>query len=363
MNRKYDAKLKKCTEQLISNDCRTISSFLYNSKEFGIFFLLILPYVALFCREAQEHYKVNVLDKELNDQMHDLRNTIKLLSGKYNKTENKFLEVDDLQDQYFKEQLVYDFTKELNIHYNLGVYFDDNCKVIGDTQLLDIYITSVYKDGELQKENLNKLGMSLAKSLRLISMLSHQINQKYSMSFESLKFGYHDLNTNIDDSFFYFRVNKGLNLFVLHMLSMFGMSKYVLQRFMQPNNTWRLRCEYITAHNIWSGLKVMNEHFKQNRIDGFDVSIINEFVQKGRAYFPSRFRNAMYHYDLFRDSEYSILEDFYRPDILLFGLVESSFSGKNAIDYFSELRSYMDEIEIYLNTWLNYDIKDIKWDL
>ena len=358
----YESKLKKSTELLITNDSKTISSLMLASNQSSIIGMVLLPYLALFFKEAQEHFCTSVVDKELDDQLHDLRNSIKLLSGKYNKTETKLLDMDFQQDQYFKDLLTFDFTKELNIHYNLGVYFDDSGNVVGDTQLLSLYFNSAFKEGMIQKDTAFDLGVSFGKSLGIIRMKTHQ-KKTSSKELESIKLGYIDFNTNVMDSEFVFNVNKGLNLFMLHMLSMLGMCKYILQRLLLTNNTWRLRCEYITAHNIWSGLRIINEHFKQNSCEGLDASTVNELVEKGRQFFPSAFRNAMFHYDFYNGEEYSIKEENYRPDILLFGLVETVFDGMTAQDYFVELRNYMDEVESYLKEWFNFDKSIINWDL
>lgn len=333
------------------------------SKQSSIIGMVLLPYLALFFKEAQEQFSTCVIDKDLDEQLHDLRNSIKLLSGKYNKTETIFLEMDSQQDQFFKDLLTFDFTKELNIHYNLGVYFDDKDNVVGDTQLLNLYLNSAFKDGKIQNDTAYNLGFSFGRSLSLIRMKTHQKETASIKELESIKLGYIDFNTNVMDSVFVYNVNKGLNLFILHMLSMMGMSKYILQRMLATNNTWRLRCEYITAHNIWSGLRIISEHFKQNGYEEIDVRIFNDLVEKGRGFFPSTFRNAMFHYELIKGEDYCIKEEYFRPDILLFGLVETVFDGKTAQDYFAELRDYMDEVESCLKEWFNFDYSTINWDL
>ena len=44
--------------------------------------------------------------------------------------------VDDTQNRDFKEQLKFEFLKKINIHLNLGTYWTDDKKVIGNTQQL-----------------------------------------------------------------------------------------------------------------------------------------------------------------------------------------------------------------------------------
>lgn len=43
----------------------------------------------------------------------------------------------------FRDLLRFDFTKPMNVHYNLGIYFDENGNIIGDTQLINYYLNSV----------------------------------------------------------------------------------------------------------------------------------------------------------------------------------------------------------------------------
>ena len=45
LNNKYLKKLKKCSEQMIFNDGRTVSSLILNMEKNAIIFLLLLPYV------------------------------------------------------------------------------------------------------------------------------------------------------------------------------------------------------------------------------------------------------------------------------------------------------------------------------
>lgn len=117
MSNKYLGKLKKTAEQMVIQDGQMISSFLLNTPYREIVSLLLLPYAGLYCKEAEEFYGRKVVAPEIDSQIADLRNSIKIFCGKYSAYENKFLESDDEQDEYFRKLLRFDFTKSMNIHY------------------------------------------------------------------------------------------------------------------------------------------------------------------------------------------------------------------------------------------------------
>ena len=376
MDNKYIKKLKKCSEQMICNDGRIISSLVLNAPYKEIVSMLLLPYVALYCRESQEYYKLRVLDEKTDKQIIDLRNSIKLICGKYNKIENTVIESDLQQDYVFKNKLIFDSAKLLNSYYNLGVYFDENGHIIGNTQLINIYLNVADVDSEEKNTKLIKLGENIGKSMNRINMMTGKKHKISVSQFEKISIGYIDYNTNVGENLFKNKECKGINLIILHMLGMLGTNKYLLQRICSDNNIWVLRNEYIVAHNIWSGLRVIKGHFQEDKSIDIDIKTIEELVEDGRNFFPSLFRNTMMHYDLIykdkpciREDNYYLYEDeffskkYYYPDKLLYGLVETCFEGKNATDYFGELRKYMIRIEEYLKSWFSVDIQQINWDL
>ena len=116
MNKKYNGKLRKTAVQMIVRDGQTISTFLLNVPYKGVVSLLLFPYIGLYCKEAEEFFGIKVIDSMVEKQITDLRNSIKICD-KYNKSEGKFLLIDDEQDDYYRNLLRYDFTKNWNIHY------------------------------------------------------------------------------------------------------------------------------------------------------------------------------------------------------------------------------------------------------
>lgn len=358
----YSLKLKKYSEQLISHDCATVSALFSAATNNSVLLLLLLPYVALFCREVQEFYEIKMLDIESETRILDLRNTIKQVCSRYNKTENSFIESDAQQDQEFREMLRFDFTKTWNIHYNLGVYYDVTGNIIGNTQFIAFCLDKANIDGDIQTMNAYKIGKSLGEAITHIRMLSGSKKTPNNIEFDSFITGHIDYNTNVKNGLFKYTENKGINLFLLHILSALGTSKYAIRRMLSDWNTWELRIEYIIAHNTWTGLKIIKDHYQTRSLAIPNFRELVEIVDKGRMFFPSSFRNAMFHYSLFYNEYPCIDESLFRPDILLFGLVETCFDGKTAFEYFEELRCFMNEVEDYLKCWFSIDKKLIEWD-
>ncbi len=73
-------------------------------------------------------------------QITDLRNAIKVFGDKYTKAEKAFLPSDNEQDEYFKGLLAFEPLKTMNTHYNLSIYFDEQGRVLGNTQLVNFYL-------------------------------------------------------------------------------------------------------------------------------------------------------------------------------------------------------------------------------
>ena len=364
MSNKYFRKLKKTAEQMVIRDGQTIASILVNTPCNAILSMLLLPYAGLYCKEAEEFYGKKVVSPEIDSQIVDLRNSIKVFCGKYNTLEKEFLLSDEEQDEHFKSLLRFDFTKQMNIHYNLGIYFDNYGHVIGDTQLIGFHLRPVSIGDPDANMNALKLGNSIGISVSRLLMLANKTPGNLRLNYNTdFRVGYIDCNSNSANAPFVYIENKGLNLLMLHLLGILGTCKYVLRLLLNDNNQWLYRCEYVIYHNVWTGLRVIKGHFEQDKSSKIDFGYLAELVERGRGLFPSSYRNCMMHYNLIHDDKPCILEDYYKPDIPLYGLVESCFDGKSTNDYYDALRSYIDDVEEYLNTWFSFDKASINWDL
>jgi hypothetical protein len=144
---------------------------------------------------------------------------------------------------------------------------------------------------------------------------------------------------------------------------MLGFDKYILQNILTYNNTWRLRCEYITAHNTWLGLCRIKNHFEMIGQNELDLLKLSNLVETGKKLFPSKYRNCMMHYSFMNDNEPIISEDRFEENIVFCGLVESCFEGKNYNNYYNDLRNYIYSVECYLEDCFEIEYDRIKWDL
>ena len=113
------------TVLLIQNDCESIKQLVLNYHD-SIFCMRIIPYMALFCRSFQEYADIELISPEVDEEIYDLRNSIKIYSERYGKNIKRFIAVDEGQDEEYKSQLKFDFLKKMNVHYNLGMYFTED---------------------------------------------------------------------------------------------------------------------------------------------------------------------------------------------------------------------------------------------
>ncbi len=366
MNISYKDLLKKCSKQLIEEDGKTLNNIVLSVCNDGMILLALLPYFALYCRSVQEFFGETIIESDVDKQINDLRNGLKIFSGKFSKGSEAALNSDKHQNKIFKDMLRFEFMKSLNVHYNLGVYIDAKGHIIGDTQILDYFLNCPSTCIDDQKIQAYTIGNILGYKMRYIlnDLCGVKIISTEVKIHNSLKYGYMDMNTNIKCDFFAKQVAKELNLIILHILSSIGFVEHVLIPMLPNGNLWALRIEYIAAHYAWSGLKKVKQHYDNN---GQETSILTDNIDKmidnGAFLFPSSFRNCMMHYDLCNKENVVILEKYYDDKIPLYGLVESCFVGKSYEDFSLELKHYVKRLEEYLLSWFQIDINKVKWDL
>lgn len=188
---------KKGTVLLIQNDCESIKQLVLNYRD-SIFFMQIIPYMALFCKSFQEYAEIELISPEVNAEIYDLRNSIKIYGERYGKNIKRFIAVDEEQDYEYKNQLKFEFLKNMNAHYNLGLYFTEDKKIIGNTHLIE----SMLKLHGLSKEEQAKKCFSLGKHLAsVIGSVSSGLESslpvpKITVEGRLPKFLYKDMNTN-----------------------------------------------------------------------------------------------------------------------------------------------------------------------
>ena len=351
-----ELKRKVCTFALMQNDCETIKAIGLQHRE-PVFNMFFIPYLALFCRSIQEYFRETLIEPQTDAEIYDIRNTFKQYCDRYGKNRKRFLEIDEQQDEEFRKMLRFAFMRRLNLHYNLGVYFDNARHVIGNTQLVENYL----KMHGLSENEKGKKVYSLACSLgRVIGSVSSdfskiliaptiQINDKIPT------IHYCDINSN-KCRFFNPRYGKDINLFLLHILSNLGYIKYYLECLIPNNNPWMFRIKYITTYYSFQGLKKLNSHL-ENIIfakNGELLREIREIIDEGTPLFVSKFRNCMMHYDLADHEQFAISDDCFDGRKPLFGLVEDCFEGKTFAQYSSSIYSLADRIEAFTSSHFDF---------
>lgn len=358
--------LKNCSKQLIEEDGKTIAAYISKNNKNGVIILSLLPYLAVYCRSAQEFFCQKIIEEDLDKQINDLRNGLKIYANRYNVGKKATLDADIRQNQIFNDKLRFSIMKTWNIHYNLGVYFDAYGHIIGDTQLSDYFLNITPPHGQSMNKHAfeigNMLGEKMGIILRDMCGLSSLITNLSIL--DCPKYGYRDFNTNRKNDFFNNEIEKELNLIILHIVSTIGFVEHIVKPMLPNDNLWLFRIEYIVAHYAWSGLKRIKQHFDNNTLNSFSKSPdIVLMVNKGATLFPSVFRNCMMHYDLSHKGIPAISNQHYNPAKQLYGLVESCFDGISYQELASELRNYMINLENCLLSWFYIDVKKIKWDI
>ena len=307
----------------------------------------IISYLALFCRSFQEYANIELIDKKVDSEIYDTRNSIKIYGNRFGKSKEQFLATDENQDEEFREKLRFDFTKKLNLHYNLGVFFTKDKKIIGNTQLI---ANALNMNGLSDKEKGKKsyeLGYHLAKIINSISMeIANSIPVSNIILQDNLPMLYYDdFNTN-KNNFFNRSIGKDINLFMLHILSNINFVKYVLESLFADENLWLFRIKYITIYHAYLGLKKLKAHIENNHTElAYLDKFITSILKNGDFLFTSKFRNCMMHYNMENNGVFAITEENFNEKELFFGLVEECFNGESYGKYLDKINCFRQQME------------------
>ena len=125
----YCNKLRQHSKELIKRDGKSLVDLLLHIHDSTVN-LSLIPFCALYCRSVKEFLGVEDLESDTEKEVKDIRNGLKIFTGKYSKGKNMAFNSDYQQNQRFKNMLRFSFLKYFNIHYNLGVYFVETGKII-----------------------------------------------------------------------------------------------------------------------------------------------------------------------------------------------------------------------------------------
>lgn len=344
------------TVLLIQNDCESIKQLVLHYHD-SIFCMRIIPYMALFCRAFQEYAEIELISPEVDTEIYDLRNSIKIYGERYGKNKKRFLAVDEEQDNEYKSQLKFDFLKDMDIHYNMGMFFTEDKKIIGNTHLIESMLKLHGLSKEEQEKKCVSLGLHLSSVIGSVSsgLESSLPAPQIVVEGQLPRFLYKDINTNKND-FFNSNLEKAENLFLLHMLSNINFIKYVLCPLLAKDNLWIFRLKYISIYHAYKGIVKIKCYMENNRADKNDLwKEVDCIIEEGENIFVSKFRNCMMHYNLNRDNEFSISEENFAWDKPFFGLIEECFDGMPYRDYVKRLEKLGDVIEEFITKQFDFN--------
>lgn len=352
-----ESKRKIFTLLLIRNDCETIKTII-NSVRHPIFSSEMIPYIALFCRSLEEYTGQQFLTSELDSQIYDIRNSIKTFSKEYRKGKKRFLRSDNSQDAEFRERLRFEFTKDWNIHYNLGVYFTKDKRIIGNTQLI---ADTLNLNGMSDKEKAEKAYSLSYNMSSIVGSVSSGIAESIDppsiiINPRIPEYYYSDSNTN-RSPFFNTAFPKDVNLFLLHIVSNLGFVNYVLSPLFLHENAWLLRIKYIVTHYAYLGLKHVRQHLDnaKGNSSGNLIHDIDGILTSASWAFPAKFRNCMMHYDLVSEGTFLIPESALDSGKTLYGLVEACFDGMEYADYLDSLTGLAEQMIQIVREQFSFD--------
>lgn len=358
MSNSQNENYKIYTLSLIQNDCETLKKIMYQSND-SIFWMELVTYMALFCRSLQEYYDIPMISEEIDSEIYDIRNSIKLYGERYGKSKKQFLESDEIQDEEFRNMLRFDWSKERNIHYNLGIYFTEDRKVIGNTQLIanTLSLNGVY--GRERSEKSQMLGYYLRRIIcRASDVLAGFATAPCIELLDSMPvFYYKDMNTNREwDSIFSASVDKDANLFMLHILCSINYVKYVLEPLFPNENVWLFRIKYITVYHAYMGMKRLKATMENNQTSmAVLIESLGSILENGEGLFTSKFRNCMMHYNLEKDGVFAISDDNFNEKKLFYGLIEECFQGESYESYYAKISCLGSQIEDFLTGQFKFD--------
>ncbi len=343
---------KYCTIRLIQEDAEAIYSLLQSERD-PIFSECVMPYYALFVQSCEEYMKTNAIEGSVAKRIKDIRNNIKAYADRAGRTTRRIADVDQKQDFQFREQLRFNFMKKWNIHYNLGTFWVQDKKIVGNTQMLNdvLRIEDIFAPnrGEMELELGRQIGSYVA-SVRnglAVNISPPEICRKNHAV--EIPF-YCDFNTNRKSKMIKHDIPKEINILLLHLLCSLNFVRYVLSGLFYPGNTWVFRIQYITTYYAFYALSKLNNHVQNNHDSDIDIFSVESLLDEGKVLFVTDFRNCMMHYDL---HGYGVLtaENLNKS---LFGLVENCFPNHSYESYSIQLEIYRDKLCAYLEQYFDF---------
>jgi hypothetical protein len=334
----------------------------------------LTPFTALFSYEVvcYLNQKGQPVDMEQTSiySIEDVRQKAKFFDLSINKLLQSIANVDKLQNDYFVRIMKFPELGRWNLHDNLGVWFDKDKKVVGNTH----YAYYVFQDQkmishpsdsmqgfELQGNEIRAFAYDMGRIIGSISSglvsVSDFMNGDFSLL--DIEIYSRDFNTNrcrtVGNGEY-----KKIRLFLLHVLSSIGFIIYILKKCIIRETGILLRLEYITYHYALKRLEGIKSYCETNLNTINDIKLIDclsniDFSNRDGLR-KSDFRNCMMHFGLKNKEGLSLIDGSNFDLSLPFcGLIESQFDGMSYNEYQAKIEAGLHTVFDSLNDYLNLE--------
>ena len=334
----------------------------------------MVPYSAMLCYEVISYLKkfnpsIKV-EQTSRYSMKDIRQKAKFFDLNVNRLIQSVENVDNMQNEYFVNLMKYPQLGYWNVHTNLGIYYDENKHIVGNTHYA-YYVfqdeKAISKSGtemnnlELEQEEIRAFGYDMGVVIgNISSALNSTSDFMESDVIEKGKpYQSQDFNTNRCMTFGNGKY-KFVRLFLLHILSSIGFVLYCLKSRVIRDTGMILRLEYITYHYT---LKRIDEILKYCKVNYKGISDSNLIISlesidcsNSNNLRKTNFRNCMMHFQLKdKNGKPLISEDKFNLSVPFCGLVETQF-GISYAQYQALIEAELSYIYDTINTYLGFDM-------
>ncbi|MCM1307386.1 MAG: hypothetical protein NC223_02170 [Butyrivibrio sp.] len=327
----------------------------------------IVPYSALFCYEVITYLKKFDPSIEVEQtskySIKDIRQKAKFFDLSVNKLIQSVNNVDTMQNGYFVNLMKYPQLGYWNLHTNLGIYYDNDKHIVGNTHYA-YYIfqdeksiskpQSELNDLELEGKELQAFGYDMGVIIGNISSAFSETSDFMESDVvpKGANFLYQDFNTNrctTNGNEKY----KSVLLFLLHILSSIGFVLYCLKRKITRDTGLLLRLEYITYHYALKQIDGIRKYCKTNNSEISDCNLLKLLesidCSNSNNLRNTNFRNCMMHFELKnKDGNPLISENNLNLAVPFCGLVETQFNLS-----YSEYQALIEKELVYLYDAIN----------
>ena len=368
----------------IGYDFKYIMELLKKINNDSITIIGMIPFVSLFCYEAIEVFdKYNIgfkVPQNHSFSLHDIRLKTKLFENEYSRSKNIILNCDYLQDYIFKHKLKFKFLHKFNIHYNLGIFLDDDGNIVGNSQ----YGYYIFQDNkmlkkkiaetekimytgklhyEIEPEDCREYGRFCGTIIAYINNIFDELNFNVKLNESDVRFFYKDINTNKDLNLISGKNDeKALTLYLLHLLSTINFVLKILRKYENTDNGWWLKVYYITYYYSVQRLLNIKNYMNINKITNDKIQKFYSVINiDAKELINVNFRNCMMHYELIDSNKnFLIKEEYLDIKEPLFGLVESCFDGTKYNELKNKIIDKLDKLSKEIQILLNIDLSNPK---